>query len=272
MKAVAEIRPGEPGPVEAVEFVDAPGRGQRRQRKHRVAVFEGVDDLIFRYGFGRVKRNTKGGVGFYPLQDVHVVGQHRAFLVALAQPVVPARPGQAAARQQAVVGMQHDLVGLVGNRAQRIAFGTGGVGEQCQRLVAVAGEHDLVVFLRAAVGRDQFHRVRAAADFRDPRAGQDRVAEAGGQGAEVAARPAPDDAPLRPVIDAQQAVILEKTDEEQQRKIDHALGRGRPDRAAHRQQVAVDEAVAVAIRGEVFAERRLPRRSGRCRDHGSPRG
>ncbi len=54
-------------------------------------------------------------------------------------------------------------------------------------------------------------------------------------------------------------MVLEEADEEQQRKLEHAVGRRRPDRRAHRQQVLVDETVAVAPGAQVFAERRRAR-------------
>jgi hypothetical protein len=69
---------------------------------------------------------------------------------------VPRRPCLAVARQQARVGVQHHLVGLVADRPQDAAFDAIGVGEQRQRLVAMAGHHDLVEALQPAGGEHAY--------------------------------------------------------------------------------------------------------------------
>ena len=73
-----------------------------------------------------------------PLQWVHVVGEGGA-VAGSPKVVVPARP-RPAAGQQRDVGVQGRDVRLVADRAEDLVLGRTGVGEQRQRLVAVAGE------------------------------------------------------------------------------------------------------------------------------------
>ncbi len=57
--------------------------------------------------------------------------------------VVPACPGEAAARQQQGIGVQDDLIGLIRDGAENLPFLGGGIGEQSERLIALGGEDDL---------------------------------------------------------------------------------------------------------------------------------
>ena len=102
--------------------------------------------------------------------------------------------------------MQHDCVRLVGNRTERVAFGTAGIAQQSQRLIAVAGKNDLVVALHPAAMQLNIDSGRSAAHRLDAGIDANRV---------VKTRTSLDDAPLRPVVDAEQAVIAKETREKQ---------------------------------------------------------
>ncbi len=75
------------------------------------------------------------------------------------------------------------------------------------------------------------------------------------QGFHVAGAAAAHDLPLRPITHGEQAVVGEEGHDEPDRKIEKGAGRTRPDRSAHRQQVVVTEAAAIAMGGQEAADR-----------------
>ena len=83
------------------------------------------------------------------------------------------------------------------------------------------------------------------------------------QGAQVLARTALDDPPLRPVLDRQQAVIFEEAYKERHGEIHDGAAVRRPDRRSHGDKVLALEGVAVAPAVQVAAQslllRQLPR-------------
>ena len=152
--------------------------------------------------------------------------------------------------------MQHHVVVGVAQCAEDVAFGGARRGQQGQGLVAVAGEHHLVEALDAgrAVQGDALgitlHALHRAVQA-------DVFGEAGTQRRHVAARAAGNDPPLRAIADRQQAVVLEEAHEELQGELQHVGQRHGPDRRAHRHDVVVDEALAVAALLQVLAERQV---------------
>ncbi len=70
----------------------------------------------------------------------------------------------------------------------------------------------------------------------------------------VAVRTSPDHAPDGPVVDAQQAVIVEEAHEEPRRHAPHDLRLRGPDRRSHGQDVLLDEGTGVAALFEVITE------------------
>ena len=77
------------------------------------------------------------------------------------------------------------------------------------------------------------------------------------QALDVARRAAADGAPHRPVVHRQHAVVGQEADEEPRREVQHALRIGGPDGRAHRHEVVVDEAPAVAALLEEGAQRQF---------------
>lgn len=147
------------------------------------------------------------------LQRVQPVAHaHRAHArAALAGRIVPGCPGLARARQEGLIRVQHDAIGLVAHAAENAALAGIRVGQHLQRLVAVTAENGVVEALAAAV------RIHLDA-CRDPanlphRRGQSHVAQAGGESAHILASATAHGAPLRPAIDLQQAVVVAEAQE-----------------------------------------------------------
>ena len=124
-------------------------------REDRMRVGDRAQDLRRIDRLRAVQRHAELAVGVERLQAVHVVGDRRHPARLGQQVVVPARPGAAAAREHAAVGVQDGLVGLVGDRAEDLVLAVGRVGEHRQRLVGVRREHDLVEALGLSPARRQ---------------------------------------------------------------------------------------------------------------------
>ena len=190
-----------------------------------------------------------------------MVGDRRRPLRAPRQVVVPARPRPPAARQQAPVGVQDGLVGLVGEGAEDLLLRRRRVGEHRERLVGVRGDDDLVEALGLAARRRDLHAVVEALDRAHGRREADAVGERRGERLDVALGAAGDGAPLRPPAQAEHAVVVEELDEEARRERPHLLRVGGPDRGGLRHDHALDERVGDAERRQPLAQRRLPGRS-----------
>ena len=119
----------------------------------------------------------------------------------------------------------------------------------------MTGEEYAVETLGFAAFRADFHVRCETADGFDGRVQPDPVAVPGHQFFHVAGRTALDHPPLGPIVHAEQAVVLEKPDEEDCGHGAHALGRRRPDGRAHRQDVVLDEVIPVVVQRQVFAQR-----------------
>src|SRR5579871_1760439 len=74
---------------------------------------------------------------------------------------------------------------------------------------------------------------------------------------DVARRPALNDSPLRPAIDGQHAVVVQKSYEEAGGELPHAHPIGRPDRRSHRHDVMLDEPATVTFALQVFPQGNL---------------
>ena len=150
--------------------------------------------------------------------------------------------------------MQHHIVGLVGKRAQYVTLGRAGLVQQCQRLVGVRCQHDLVEGQLAAVGHFQYHLggLPVQAPHRDT--GEDALLETLAQGAQVFARAALNHPPLGPVVDRQQAVVAEKAQEKAQGKIEDGSAVGGPDGRSHGREVLPLEGLAVAVPPQILSQ------------------
>lgn len=229
-------------------------RGHRFVGVHGVVVAHARQHLRRVDGIAAVQCHDKGPGRRDPLQQIHAVADRTGRLGIGRHVGVPRGPGLALARQQASVGMQHHVVVLVGDGAEHLAFLRRRIGQQRQRLVAVAGEdHFVVVFL--AVARDHLHAGRLAPDGAhgtvQPLAHRPALAH----GVDIAARSALHHAPLRPAADPQHLVVGHELHQVARREFQDARGRRRPQRRGHRDQVVAAESLAVAVLRQVFAER-----------------
>jgi hypothetical protein len=102
----------------------------------------------------RIEADEQRLVAGDTLQPVHPVGHGDVvFRRALALPAqkIPRGPGAAALRHQSGVAMQIDPVGGIADGAEHGAFGSVGVGQHRQRLIAVRGDHDVIVTVAPAL-------------------------------------------------------------------------------------------------------------------------
>ena len=190
------------------------------------------------------------------LQPVHPVGHGDVvFGPALALPAqkIPRRPGPPALRHQPDVAMQIDSVGRVADGAENAAFARVGVGQHRQRLIAVRGDHGVVVAVVVAMAVMNDDAVRRPFDRRHRAAEPNLIAKAGDHLLDIVAAAALYRAPDRTVI-LQQAVIAEEGDEILRREIQHLAGRRGPDRSPHRRQVIGQQPWREFAPGKVLAE------------------
>ena len=185
--------------------------------------------------------------------------------------VVPRRPRAARARQQRRVGVQHDAVGLVAHAREAAALERRRIGEERARLVAVAGEHDLVEALAATRRRVDVDAVAARGGRASPASrGGRRAARAAMRVDVLRAPPATVRHCGRSAI-ASRPWLWQKRTNDGSGKSRMSAPRRRPDRRGHRQQVPVAERRASSARVEVFAERDRPARRRRARMRGRRR-
>ena len=103
------------------------------------------ESLALRTFSAGVDRNEQGLGRGQILQAVHPVGDADVALGGVAAgDIVPARPGAGASWHQAGVAMQPDVVRRVGKAAEQFALTGARIVEKRQRLVGVAGQHDIV--------------------------------------------------------------------------------------------------------------------------------
>ncbi|MNP17956.1 hypothetical protein D3C76_1104080 [compost metagenome] len=149
--------------------------------------------------------------------------------------------------------MQHHVVACVADGAEHGAFQCAGGFQQCQRLVAVAGEHHIVEAFGAGRAHEG-HATFVAADPVNPAIEADAISERSAQRRDIAARAAFDHPPLWALVDRQQAVVATETHEELKGEVKHVGAGHRPDRRPHRHDVVVDEALPIALCLKVGAQ------------------
>ncbi len=118
--------------------------------------------------------------------------------------------------------------------AEQRRFLARGVGEEGERLVAVAGEDDLVETLGGSSRRVDLDVVAAPANPAHRRRAT-YVGESGRDPLDVDASAARNGAPLRPTEDPQQPMVVAEAHQRGQREVEDVAGWGGPDRGRHRQ-------------------------------------
>ena len=149
--------------------------------------------------------------------------------------------------------MQHRPVGLVADGPQHRALGLARLSQQGQRLVRMAGQHQLVKALGLPAGSDQ-HTLLVTDDALHWTA-QALVRNARGDFFHILAGATGHRPPLRPVADLDQAVVVAKTDQGGQRELEHLVGRATPDAAQHGQQVPVAKGVGETLLAQEVRQR-----------------
>lgn len=113
----------------------------------RMVIDEAAQHLALVHPALGIEADAEGLRRANPLQDVHVVSHQGARLVVTPEPIVPAGPGLWPGRQAARIGVQPDVVGLIGHGAENGLLPLACIRQQGQRLIAVAGEDHLVKVL-----------------------------------------------------------------------------------------------------------------------------
>ena len=159
--------------------------------------------------------------------------------------VVPGGPGQGARWQHRGVGVQHGAVGLVSHCTQQRLFGRAGLRQQGQRLVAVGGHNHFVEFFRPACSAFAAGDANAACMSFDGLhgCGQSLVCDAGNDFVDIVARATGHGPPLGSIGHLDQAMVVTKADHGGHWKLQHLIGRARPDAAHHGQKIPVAELV-----------------------------
>ena len=205
---------------------------------------------------GPVQGHEVRRVAVDALQAVEVVGDGRAGARGLL--VVPRRPRRPPAGEERGVGVQHRVVGRVGEGAEEVLLQLVGVLEQGEGLVGVGGDDDAVEPADPVVGGAHVDAVVGPTDRAHAAAGVDAVAEPRPQGEHVLMAPTDDGAPLLPP-EPEHAVVVEEPDGVGGGEVEHLVGCRRPERRGDRHEELADEPVAVALVGDVLAQARLAR-------------
>ena len=264
VEAVAQPGAAEPGVLVAIAGQQLLLGSDALQREHRVGVVvHGMDALGPDTGC-LVQADTPGLAALQALQDVHVVAQRRQRAGAAAQAHVPAGPGAPVAGQHTLVMVQHHFIAGIGDGAQQRPLLRRGVLQQCQRLIAVAGEDHFVEEILAS-GTAHAHLFAAlvqhpAAHAQHRGIEPNLLAVRRRQRWDVTVGAPLDHPPLRAILQVQQAVIAEEAHEELQRKGLHGGVIGRPDGRAHGNQIPLQELLAVAKAAQVVAQGGCPQR------------
>ena len=219
-----------------------------------MGVLEAGDDLRRVYQCGLVEAHAEGCRCLDTLQNVHVVGQRGGSPLGAAQAVVPTGPGALAAWQQAGIGVQHHVVAGVIDGAEYGALLVAGAFQQRQGLIAVASEHHIVEAFGAGRAHEG-HATFVAADAVNLAVEADALSKRSAQRRDIAARAAFDHPPLWALVDRQQAVVATEAHKELKREVEHVCARHRPDRRPHWHDVMIDEALPIAVRLKVVAQR-----------------
>jgi hypothetical protein len=87
----------------------------------------------------------------------------------------------------------------------------------------------------------QEHAVKLPGHSTDGRVYTDTIPKGGYERFDIARRASSHHPPLRPIVDGQHPVLAEEPYEELHGHFEHAAGRGRPERRAHRDEIVFGE-------------------------------
>ena len=186
------------------------------------------------------------------LQDVHIVGDGGPCIVA-PDAVVPGGPGAAAAGQDGFIGVQDHVVAAVGKTAENSGFVSRGLFEQCESLIAVAGQHN---FIEAGFRGVSDHRDGScrAADASDGSVRDNAIGKRLDQAGDVVAGTTRDGVPLRAVGQAEQSVIAVEFKNELDGEIREGAHRAGPDGSSHGQQIVLFESASESAATQILSD------------------
>jgi hypothetical protein len=259
VEAEAEVAADEPGVADAVAGLQGSLGVHRFLIVLRMVEDGAVDDLFGGEFSGAVEGDEVLAFRFQILQAVHPVGDADGGggVEAGLAGEVPGGPAGFGFGHDALPGVEHDFVGLVGPGAEQALFVGVGIPEQFQGLVGVGADDNVVETFFPTVGKAEVDAFRGSEDFFGGLAGEDVGFEEPEGPADVGVAAAGDDAPLGAVFEGQQSVVLEKVEVGIGGEIGEAFGRGGPDGGAHGEEVAVAEDVGKVVLFEEGAEGEL---------------
>ncbi len=112
------------------------------------------------------------------------------------------------------------------------------------------GQHHVIEDAGEAARVFEGHMIASAVDLPDPDAQVDLVPQRLAETLDIASAAAEHAAPLGPSVEGQQAMAIEKPQKGKQGIVSHVLGRRRPDRRPHGQEMLFDEAIGIALLGQ----------------------
>ena len=203
----------------------------------------------------RIQGDKVIGLAWQALQSVHPVGDAgQRGLGAGAPEIVPAGPHGAAAWHQRGVGMQHGNVASVAEGAQHVTLARRSLRpQQGERLVGMAGQHDVVIHMRASAAVHP-HALLQPSHCQHRAAGANTAGKAFGQLRDVFAAATGHSAPCRAFGDLQQAMIVAEADEGGGRVQARVGGRTGPNRSRHRQQMVLLQCRAITAFAQILVQ------------------
>lgn len=257
MKAVVEIAATEiDGPM-AVELPEPLLCGYGGEVEEGVFVVELFKDLFFVevvVGIDRYEVLLSFGD---LLQTVHPVdGAGLKDAVLFADAIVPTAPGFAGSGHHRAVRMEDGFVALVLEGTKQLLFFAGGVVEQGQRLIGMAGEDHAIEMVALAIGGDDGYgrRVGIADDADDLVIPTDAIAEGGDEQFAIGLAAPVERPPLMLGIEAEETMVVEEADQGHGGEVEHFVHGGGPDGRAHGDKVFPEHIVAIACFADIPAQ------------------
>ena len=153
--------------------------------------------------------------------------------------------------------MKDREIAAVAERAEQRALLFARLADKGERLVGMAGEHNVVEPVAAPAAVNDGRPQMIALDPDGARSVTDGARERKAHAAHIFHGAAADGAPDRAPAELQEAVIVVETDESRRGKGHDLGGRRRPDRARHRKDMMVTERLAVAARRQILTEAQM---------------
>ena len=251
-----------------MEAVTCPGSGE----KGAVVGLVQRADLALRLNGGEIEQRVLvvdrlvdglgGDIGVEANEVVHLFGAAlqrvhpvvRGGGVRAGGLVIPGSPTAAGARHEALAGVQVRAIWLILEVTEHLGLLLGGISQQAQTLIGVSGEDDLVEALRAKAVRADLDVVGQSAHAADGRLQMNAICKGHDETLYILARSAIHRAPRVLRMQAEETVVVPEAEQRDGREAEHLLRWRAPHRAAHGNEIALDEVLAIAARGDVVGQ------------------